>query len=435
MRIHEKLGVAVPEVLLPAPGTDLQKWAVVACDQYTAEPDYWRRVDELVGQAPSALRLIYPEAFLGEKDPEARIAGIRRAMQAYLDRGLLVPYDGLVYVERQISTGTRRGVVLCLDLEQYDFRRGSQSLVRATEATIVERIPPRVKIRRGAPLELPHIMVLVDDAEDRVLGPLAEAKRRLEPLYDFDLMMGAGRLCGWRVGDRRLEQAVMDGLAALAHPEAFACRYGLGEPRPVLLYAMGDGNHSLATAKAIWDETKQGPARWALVELVSLHDPALVFEPIHRVLFGLSGGADPVAALQQRHGARCRVRPVGAVAEMKAAIEARAPGRHRIGVVRPSGCAVVEVRDPDALLAVGTLQEVLDGFLEDAGTARIDYVHGAAAVESLGRHEGNAGFYLPAMDKRDLFKSVIWDGVLPRKTFSMGEAHEKRFYLECRRLA
>ncbi len=442
MRRYESAGIAVSEVLLPKAGTTLEKWAVVACDQYTSQPEYWQQVGRLVGDAPSTLRMIYPEVYLGDRDRDQRIAGIRESMSRYLDQGVLEPRDGIVYVERQTGNRVRKGLVLCVDLEAYDYTKGSASLIRATEGTILDRLPPRVAIREGAPLELPHIMVLIDDPDDTVIGQLSTRRDKLEPLYDFELMKGSGRVAGYLVGDRALEQQLVAALEQLADPAAFSARYGLDRERPVLLHAMGDGNHSLATAKAIWEEIKQNagdaqavldsPARHALVELVNVHDPALSFEPIHRVLFNVE--LDLVGELRAVFGPRLTAREVSSLDEMTAEVDEQVPGRHRFGVVHRSAFAVIEVAEPEANLAAGTLQGFLDGFLAGGGAKEVDYVHGTDAVVSLAHQAGNIGLYLPAMSKQELFKTVILDGALPRKTFSMGEAHEKRFYIECRRL-
>lgn len=444
MRKYPAAGVAAGGVLLPRPGIDHAKWAVVACDQYTSEPDYWQRVQEIVGDAPSTRNLIYPEVYLGERDPYGRISAIRQTMQRYLDAGLLVGEDSLIYVERRIGDAVRRGLVLAVDLEHYDYHRGSSSLVRATEGTILERLPPRVRIRQGAPLELPHIMVLIDDPGDTVIGPLARRRDELPQLYDFDLMMDSGRLTGHAVRSEALEAETMAALAALAEPAAFRERYGFSEERPVLLYAMGDGNHSLATAKAIWERTKAvvpdpavqvaSPARYALVELVNVHDEALVFEPIHRVLFDVAAGRDPAVEMLGHYEGRCTVDRVSSLVELRERVDAPVAGMHRIGLIQPHGFAVIELRAPTSNLPVGSLQAFLDSFMSDGGAGSIDYVHGTSTVVKLGREPGNVGYYLPAMDKQELFKSVILDGALPRKTFSMGEAYEKRFYFEARRL-
>lgn len=316
MRIYPSIGLGVPDILLPKTGTDLSKWAVIACDQFTSEPEYWERAEAYVGGAPSTLNLIFPEVYLNAPHPEKRIARIRQSMAALMAGDFFAAFEGLVYVERVTGTGTRQGLVASLDLEAYDFRRGASSLVRATEGTILERLPPRVKIRDGAPLEVPHIMVLIDDPGETVLGPLARAKETLPRLYDFELMMGSGRVSGFRVTPGGFEDGVTRALSELAEPEAFAAKYGLEPGTPTLLYAMGDGNHSLATAKTIWEKHKAeaensaaapaSPLRYALVELVNLHDPALVFEPIHRVLFDVAPGRNLVEEAHAFFGGHCR---------------------------------------------------------------------------------------------------------------------------------
>ncbi len=446
MKIHDNISLAVPDVLLPGPGRDLARWAVIACDQYTSEPEYWQRVREIVGEAPSALNLIYPEVFLNEseQDKGKRIDAIRRNMKSYLDGGLFQSVEGFVYVERRTGAHTRRGLMACLDLENYDFRKGSTSLIRATEGTILDRIPPRVRIREGAPLEIPHIMVLIDDPRDAVIGPLEAGKARLRKLYDFELMMDSGRLAGYAVNDASLEQGVIGAIEALSDPVAFAAKYGLKPATPVLLYAMGDGNHSLATAKAIWEKTKAdaggiasisaSPLRYALVELVNLHDPALTFEPIHRVVFDSRPGRYLIEEMATRYGDRFSLVAAATFEEMKALVDSPGPLVQKIGVIHAGGFGTIEIANADSNLPVGTLQGFLDDFMKSGGAAGIDYVHGANSVLQISVKPGNIGFYLPAMDKGQLFPTVILDGALPRKTFSMGEAWEKRFYMEARRL-
>jgi len=438
------VGIAVSKVLLPRQGTDFSKWAVVACDQYTSEPEYWQQVARTVGQAPSTLELIYPEVFLGEANPAQRIGKIRSTMAAYLEQRVVVEHEGMVYVERQVADKTRRGLVLCVDLERYDYHRGSSSLIRATEGTILDRIPPRVKIREGAALELPHIMVLIDDPGDTVIGPLPAEREQLTQLYDFDLMMDAGHLRGYLVDRAAVEKRVVAALEALVDEDAFRCKYEFEQSLPVLLYAMGDGNHSLATAKAIWEREKEravasedvmaSPRRYALVELVNVHDEALVFEPIHRVLFQLAAERDLLTEMASFYEGRWNFGELPSLDAMTERVQADAGAVHRIGVVRDAGYGVIDISKPDTNLPVGSLQNFLDKFIDDGGAGSIDYVHGTDTVDTLGRKAGNIGFYLPAMDKGDLFKSVILDGALPRKTFSMGEAFEKRFYVECREL-
>jgi len=440
MRTYESAGVAVPDVLLPKAGTDLGKWAVVACDQYTSQPDYWAEARRLAGESPSTLNLIYPEVFLNEKEPEKRIHSIHETMRKYLDSGLFEAREGLIYVERTVEGRTRRGLVSCIDLEKYDYNRGSTTLVRATEGTILERIPPRVRIRKGAPLELPHILILVDDPQDTMIGPIAAAKDKLEKAYDFELMQHGGHLAGYRVTDAALEKGILVALDRLADPKSFREKYELTQDLPVLLFAVGDGNHSLATAKAIWEDAKKNgagldsPLRWALVELENLHDKALVFEPIHRVLFHLAEGRDILGELDAHYPGKVKRVPVASVEAMKKLVESSDRTTHRIGAIHAGGYEVIEITGSGAGLPVGSLQTFLDPFVKGGGAKEIDYVHGTDVVDDLGRKPGNIGFFLPAMDKHDLFRSVILDGVLPRKTFSMGEAHEKRFYMECRRL-
>lgn len=291
MKTYTDIGIQIPQVYLPRKGTDLTKWAVIACDQFTSQPEYWRDVEKIVGDAPSTYNLIFPEVFLEKPGAEERIKVIQEKMRQYLKNNILESQEGLIYIERSVGGRTRRGLMLCLDLEHYDFTKGSTSLIRATEGTIVERLPPRMKIRTGAELELPHILVLIDDPEQTVIEPLQKSKSGMSKIYDFELMLGSGHLTGYAVPGM-LETQVVASLRKLAQPEIFANKYGVGLDNPVLLFAMGDGNHSLATAKAVWEGLKpevglDHPARYALVELENVHDEGLVFEPIHRVVFGL----------------------------------------------------------------------------------------------------------------------------------------------------
>jgi hypothetical protein len=438
MKIIPDLGIQIPQVHLPKPGTDLAKWAVIACDQFTSQPEYWNEVEKIVGDAPSTLNLTFPEVYLEKPGGEERIRDIQAAMRKYMDEGILQPQDGFVYVERTVAGRTRKGLVLCLDLEAYDYNKGSSSLIRATEGTIVDRLPPRMKIREGALLELPHILVLIDDPNRTVIEPLSAAKSKLEKLYDFDLMLESGHLAGYGV-DQEIEGQVVEALRGLAMPETFAEKYGIDKKQPVLLFAMGDGNHSLATAKAIWEKIKpqvgmDHPARFALVEIENVHDEGLDFEPIHRVLFGLM--KDLFTELEKTFGSNFSYRLVASVEEMVKAVDSAKGPSQTIGVVGGGkGFGVMEIVHPSSNLPVGTLQSFLDVFLKEGGAEKIDYVHGQAVTVKLGSQPGNAGFYLPGMSKSDLFKTVILDGALPRKTFSMGEAREKRFYMEARKIS
>ncbi len=438
MKIISDIGIQIPQVYLPKPGIDPQKWAVIACDQFTSEPEYWNDVEKIVGDAPSTLRLTFPEVYLEGEGGDERIKNIQAAMKKYMDEGILQPHDGFVYVERKTLHGkTRKGLMLCLDLERYDYNKGSSSLIRATEGTIIDRLPPRIKIREGAMLEFPHILVLIDDPNKTVIEPLTEARSKFQKLYDFDLMLGSGHLAGYAV-DADFENKVVEALRGLAKSETFAAKYDVSKDLPVLLFAMGDGNHSLATAKAIWEKIKaevgmDHPARYALVEIENVHDEALEFEPIHRVLFGLK--KDIFAEMQSHFGTNYKYTAVVNGVEMTQRVDAASGENQLVGVVGGGQqFGVIEISHPSTNLAVGTIQAFLDPFVKNGGAEKIDYVHGEDVVERLSLQSGNIGFYLAGMHKNELFKTVILDGALPRKTFSMGEAKEKRFYMEARKI-
>ena len=433
MKSYEHIGVKVPEILLPNDRVDMTKWSVIACDQYTSSPEYWEKVARVVGDAPSTLNLVFPEVYLKEKDKAERIENIQRHMREYLDDGLLEPCEGVIYVERRVGSKVRPGLVLALDLEKYDFSEGSKSLIRATEGTIVDRLPPRMEIRKGAPLELPHILVAIDDREGSVIEPLADEKDSLEQAYDFELMLDSGHLSGWWLDEERTER-VFRALERLADPEAFKGRYGV-DSDDVLLFAMGDGNHSLATAKRIWEETKDEkgvdhPSRYALVEVVNIHSDAIVFEPIHRAVFGLKGHV--VDALREEFGGGLDVEEASSLEEMREKVEA-SEGQ-TCGLITPEGYRVVTFTEPSSSLSYGTLQGLLNGLLERGEASDVDYVHGTGTAEKLGQREGHAVFFMKPITKESFFRSVVVDGALPRKTFSMGEAEEKRFYTEARRI-
>ncbi len=292
MKTFPRIGIEIPKIMLPKPGIDTHKWAVIAVDQFTSEPEYWEQVQSIVDDAPSTLHLVLPEIYIGQDDEPERIAATQQAAKRYVDQGLLEPFEGFVLVERTVNGKTRRGLMLALDLEHYNYNKDSQSLIRATEGTILDRLPPRMKIRSGAPLEIPHILVLIDDPECTVIEPLYEQRENLPVLYDFDLMLGSGHLTGYGIRDEAQQEQVSSALENLAEPQAFRRKYQVGEDQQVLLFAMGDGNHSLATAKAVWEGMKpivglEHPARYALVEIENVHDDGLHFAPIHRTMFGL----------------------------------------------------------------------------------------------------------------------------------------------------
>ncbi len=431
------IGIQIPQILLPKSNIDLKKWSVIACDQYTSQPEYWDEVSRQVGDSPSTYHMILPEVYLNTPVEAARSNLAWEKMKEYQQQGIFQQCDGMIYVERTCGGKTRRGIMLALDLECYDFTKGSQSLIRATEGTILDRLPPRMRIREGASLELPHILVLIDDPEDRVFADVQKARDKLPVLYDFDLMQNSGHLIGRIIDDLQLERKIIQGLQSLARPEVFYPKYNVSHDYGVLLFAMGDGNHSLATAKMIWEKLKPSvgldhPASYALVEIENIHDKGLDFEPIHRVVFGVN---QPVLeTLQSYFEGRLSFQKVVSAEKMKEVVDKQSGPDHLFGLVTVEGFQVGKVASPSANLPVGSLEPVLVKWKNDGKINQLDYVHGFDTVCTLGSEAGNVGFYLPAMQKDELFRTVILDGALPRKTFSMGEAHEKRFYMEARRI-
>lgn len=525
--IYKKLGVHIPEILLPAHGTDLGKWSVIACDQYTSQPEYWKKVTDVVGDSPSTLRLTFPEIYLKDDDKEERIIKINQTMDQYIEQGILeTQKPGFILVDRSTPhTPSRKGLVMAVDLECYDYTPGSQALIRATEGTVLDRIPPRVKIRENAPIELPHIMILIDDPEKTVIEGLFEKTNSggnvgegvFRKLYDFELMQNGGHIRGWKVEDKESLTTVANALGTLAGPTEETKADGMengaadvdltdaGGQSPCkapLLFAVGDGNHSLASAKAHWENVKAAlkaqeqtgegassaagsdgraagtqqtpvaempaaetlfnsqstfipdhPARYALVEVVNVHDDGLVFEPIHRVVFGV----DCNKVLEEIKSAyyhstskqstiEYKLYDSRAVmeGELKATVATNTPAAdqasptpkdsHLLPFIMEGTYGLLTVTNPASSLEVGTLQSILDTLAKNKAEFEIDYIHGEQVVTELGSQKNCMGFYLPVMDKHDLFKTVKHDGVLPRKTFSMGEAEEKRYYLECRRI-
>lgn len=394
----------------------MEKWSVVACDQYTGEPEYWKAAADIVGDAPSTLKLILPEVYLEETDCEKRIEKINETMTDYLKSGLFDEYkDCFILTKRTQADGRlRAGLVGCIDLEMYDYSKGSKSQVRATEATVASRIPPRVKIRMNAPLELPHIMILINDPENTVIEPLFN--KELKAVYDFELMQNGGHLSG-AVVDGENSDNVLAALDKLAEKELEIRHWNGLDKEGLLLYAMGDGNHSLATAKECYEQKKRANspdtefARYALVEIVNLHSPALEFEAIHRIVTNV----DTNKLMEEM------TKELGLTDSAPQSFTAIMDGRERVfGITKPT-----------SNLTVGSLQTFLDRFLKENG-GKIDYIHGEDVVRSLCKEQGSIGFLLPSMAKSELFPTVVKDGALPRKTFSMGHANDKRFYCEAR---
>lgn len=423
MNAFESIGFVPADLLIPQKAVDLKKWCVVACDQYTSEPEYWEETEAIAGDAPSTLRLVFPEIYLEQPGFEERIASIQSSMSQYLEGGVFAEYpQALVLVRRTQADGkVRTGLMGAVDLEQYDYNKGSTTLIRATEGTVLERIPPRVKVRENAPLELPHIMLLIDDAERTVIEPLSGKRDNYQKIYETELMQNGGKVEGYLV-DPVDYPALAAAFQTLADPDGFSRRYGKPADEN-LVFAVGDGNHSLATAKACYEALKEkageaakaSPARYALVELVNLHDPSLEFEAIHRVVFDVD--------------------PAHLLAELKHKLGA-VPGRgegHSFTCLYQGKREELTVPHPKANLAVGTLQTFLDGYLAEFG-GRVDYIHGAEVTERLSNEPRSIGFLLPDMLKSELYPTVILDGSLPRKTFSMGHAWDKRYYLEARKI-
>ena len=407
------------DILLPQTA-NLTHWSVIACDQYTSDPTYWEALREEIGDDPSTLNLILPEAFLETVDPDATARQIDAAMDRYLADGVFRTLPkSYVYLERTLRSGAvRRGLVGALDLEAYDYGRDSRSPVRATEGTVESRIPPRVRIRRGAALELPHILVFIDDPEDRVIGGAQARKDRLEAVYDFDLIAAGGHLSGWRLAD-----AAADAVDAALEELASHAERAAGDAAPVI-FAMGDGNHSLATAKACWEERKRklsdaqrenDPARWALVELVNIHDAAITFEPIHRVLWT----EDPAAFLREAN-------------EVFADRYCREPEGYPVVLAGPGEKLSLRLRSESIGALIGETDRFLADWMERKGGS-LDYIHNDETALRMAE-EGCCSILLPKLEKRELFPSIVQSGPFPRKSFSIGRAEDKRYYLECRQI-
>lgn len=407
VRTFAQMGIKIPQILLPNDPSD-PRWPCVACDQYTSQPEIWQKLEQSVGESPSALRLILPEAYLSQT--EQRLPAIHKAMERYLDTVLTTKVDGFVLSARTTQSGTRLGLVLAVDLEAYSYEKGSRSKIRATEGTILSRIPPRVRIRENAKVECSHILLLANDKKHHLLRPLYQLLKETAALYDTDLPVNGGHIKGWRV----------EGELLAAAQNAFSLLYDEAEAAGDPFLAVGDGNHSLATAKAVWEKRKAAgcgmddPSRYALCEVTNLYDTALFFEPIHRALFG-TGMETIKAALLNAGYAATEATPYS----------------------RPAANEALLCHGQDALLFTALplkeLQAILDELVQNGGISSIDYIHGDEEALQLGGQQENVAILLPPMEKLDLFPSIA-NGPLPRKAFSMGEANEKRYYMEARRI-
>ena len=421
---------APAHILLPSEQVPLEQWGCIACDQFTSDRSYWQRAEKTAAGAPSTLNLILPEVYLEDGDADARVEKIHATMQDYAQNVLTRAVDGFIYVERTEQSGrVRQGLVGRVDLEAYSYRRGEKSTVRPSECTVESRIPPRMKVRTGAALETPHIMMLADDPDCTLIEPIAAHKDSLPKVYEGELMQGGGHIAGWAVEDPAMLAQIDAALAALGSQEAFDAKYPQARGAAPLTLAVGDGNHSLAAAKACWEELKatltpeereNHPARWCLAEVCNVHSPAIEIEPIHRVLFNVDCGAVLLALIAWSDSNMAGI----CFGDSK---------QQAFTLAGPHVSNVLSFEDPVAPLTVGTVDEFIEYFMARHSEARVDYVHDEPAVRALTR-QGGVAFLLPPFEKSDLFKGIVMGGVLPRKTFSMGHAEEKRYYIECRRI-
>lgn len=426
------LGVKIPEILLPSAEIDRSKWPVIACDQFTSQPAYWESIEKSVENLPSSYHIVLPELYLeypGNVSVPERIASINQHMEQYLSEGILMSIgECMVLLNRQTpSTPSRKGLLLSIDLEKYDYEKGIDNLIRATEGTVLERIPPRMRIRKDALLEIPHVQLLVDDPGRTIIEPLSELcdEGRFEVLYDLDLMAGGGHIKGYRIPREEIEKSnLFNAMSSLPSYK----NHGL-------LFAVGDGNHSLATAKAHWDAMKSSvsqthPSRYALVELINIHDTGLTFEPIHRVLFNVIFEDFITKASRLLPGLEIQVSDKMSVENAILMAETIDPAVQPVPVFHGKEAVVINFSNPSCKLAVGTMQTLIDAFLSEEPEGTVDYIHGKQAVLDLSvKH---IGMLLPAISKETFFETIVNEGVLPKKTFSMGEAFEKRYYMECK---
>lgn len=415
-------------ILLPEFSSDpvkMKKWSVVACDQYTSEPEYWQEISDYIGDAYSTLNLTIPEIYLNDEDIDKRIKNTNINMKKYIENGVFTEYkNSYIFVERTLKNGVKRlGIVGAVDLEDYDYSKDSQTKIRATEGTVISRIPPRLKVRCDAPVELPHIMMLIDDDTCDIIESNSKIKDTFTKVYDFDLLKDSGHITGYVMSDNASD-ILDEKLKKLDSLDAFNQKYKVNKTSP-LIYAMGDGNHSLATAKAYYEnlkkeigekEARNTPARYALCELVNLHDVSLEFEAIHRVVFNING-EEFLKEFSK---------------EYDVCLDNSKDGQ-KFKLVIGNETKNITVMNPKEYLTVATVQNFLDKFIENKN-AEIDYIHGEDVVYKLCENKSNFGIIFEAMEKKDLYKSVILDGALPRKTFSMGEAADKRFYIEARKI-
>ncbi|MCQ2820376.1 MAG: DUF1015 domain-containing protein [archaeon] len=430
------------KILLPnEEKVDLPKWPVVACDQFTSQPEYWESVSKIVGDKPSTLKMIYPEVYLNEEKSKKneRINNICKTMKEYQKNKIFKEVEGPIFVERTFEGKVHLGLVTTVNLEDYLFTQNAQTLIRPTEQTILERLPPRMDIRRDAIIESPHILLLMDDIERTVLEPLEKQKDKMKKIYDVDLMMDGGKIVGYTL-PKEMKDEVFKKIAALASDEVQKKKYGKKAGKP-LLFAVGDGNHSLATAKSIWEERKKkgedpktSPGRFALVEIQNVHDDALDFEPIHRVFDGPNANK-MLDFLKKEFNGKFKFTKTNTPQEaLKKIIEHGNEKPHTFAYISKEESGTFSIIEENSnSLVVASIQPAIDKIVKE-NKIGIDYVHDDDVVIKLGSQEGHSAIMLPAMKKEELFKTVVEDGLVPRKTFSMGSAKSKRYYMECRQI-
>jgi uncharacterized protein (DUF1015 family) len=430
-QILSSLGIEVPSILLPN-NINLQKWSVIACDQFTQDRGYWEKIKEITAGAPSTLNMIFPEVYLEDGDAQKRITDIHSTMKNYLDNGVFgKPQQSLLYIERNTPFNKkRRGLIAAIDLEQYDWHPESRPLIRSTEGTVEERLPPRMDIRRDAPLELPHVLLLIDDDTDSLLPALGEYAKKNAPVYDTPLMMDSGNVTGWLLDEEKGEALVAEKLEELFHRST--SRYNDSKP---FLFAVGDGNHSLAAAKGIWEEHKKSdqqaaklpyhPCRYALVEIENIYDPAIQFEPIHRIVFDIA--FDEIVSLLSKLP-DFSSHSVNNAQELSLACK-QSSSANCFGIVCKDRYVLIETSAKG--IATACLQPLLDA---DSRNFLIDYIHDDDELFRLAAAKDRlvTGILLPPIQKAGLFETVARFGPLPRKSFSIGHSCEKRFYFECR---
>lgn len=421
------------EILIPKSGIDLSKWAVVACDQYTSQPEYWSETAKIVGDNISTLKLILPEVYLESEYTSNCINKIHNTMQEYLKKGIFYALPkGMILLARDTGKNCpRKGIMLAFDLEEYEYKLDSKSKIRPTEKTVEERIPPRLAVRDGASIEIPHIMIMIDDPDKKIIEPLYENREQFSKLYDVELMQQGGHVTGWFIPESSQTENILNMLDTLSDPKVFSNKYGTSKDAPVLPFAVGDGNHSMATAKAYWENLKQTlseeeklnhPARFVLAELVNIHDESIVIEPIHRILFDVDPNDLLESAIKffENKQAKCRI--------LNSSQETQ--NCHAFPFQTKNKKGVLAIENSPYALPVASLQTFLDYYMNQNSNIKIDYIHGEDVLSNLTSNDNSIGFLLPTPKKDDLFRGVIFDGVLPRKTFSMGDAREKRFYME-----